>query len=116
MADIMISDRERTIVKGVLAPFGEYLREVRVFGSRALGNARPNSDIDLALYGDQDERMVARLWTLFDDSSLAVTVDLIDYARLSHAPLRRHIDLVGRLLFTRDDLQKAERPLAAATD
>lgn len=103
----MLSQRETTIVRKVLAPFADAIDHVVVFGSRALGTARPASDIDLAIYGSLTEREIARLWTMFDESSLAVSVDIVDYRRSAGSPIARHIDAVGKMLFTRDDLRAA---------
>ena len=102
--NIAITKREREIVRGVLSPYAEKIDEVAVFGSRAMGTARPASDIDLVIYGDLSEDQISRLWSLFDQSSLAVTVDIADYSRVAHAPLKRHIDAVAIPLFTRADL------------
>ena len=103
----MLTARETQIVRGVLAPYADAIDRVAVFGSRALGTARPASDIDLALYGRLSEAQLARLWTLFDESSLAVTVDLLDYGRINNDALRRHIDAVAKPLFTREQLKEA---------
>ena len=35
--------------------------EAWLFGSRAMGTHRPESDIDIALYGDVDELLAARV-------------------------------------------------------
>lgn len=102
--EIVMTDRERAIVKSVLRPFADHIRDVSVFGSRALARARPSSDIDLVLRGDLDDSMLARLWSLFDRSGLAVTTDLVRYEALGDVPLRRHIDLYGKTLFTHADL------------
>ena len=101
----MLTPRELAIVRKVLTPYADAIERVAVFGSRAMGNSRPASDIDLALYGTLSEAQIARLWTLFDESSLAVTVDLADYARISHGAFRRHIDAVAKTLFTREQLK-----------
>lgn len=103
----MLTEREARIVSSVLAPFADAIEHIAVFGSRALGTARPSSDIDLAIYGALTEAQLARLWTLFDESSLAVTVDLIDYHRLENSALRRHIEAVGKVLFTGEQLKAA---------
>ena len=101
----MLTSRELAIVRQVLAPFADSIDRVAVFGSRAMGSSRPASDIDLALYGSLSEAQVARLWTLFDECSLAVAVDLADYARLSQGSFKRHIDAVAKTLFTREQLK-----------
>lgn len=100
----MLSERESAIVQRVLAPYAAQIERAAVFGSRAMGTARPASDIDLVLYGTLSEGQVARLWTMFDESPLAVTVDLVAYNLDIHPPLRRHIDSVARTLFERQDL------------
>ncbi len=102
---ITLSNRDRAIVRGVLAPFAERIERVGVFGSRALGNARPQSDIDLVLWGDLDDATLARLWTLFDESGLAVSVDVVAYGPELPPPFRRHIDRVAKPLFLRESLR-----------
>ncbi|AFY60257.1 nucleotidyltransferase family protein [Synechococcus sp. PCC 6312] len=93
-----LSDSNRAIIQGILAPFSARLEVVAVFGSRAQGQYRPNSDLDLALYGNITETDCDRLWTLFQDSPLPFSVDIIPYNRINHPPLRHHIDLVARPL------------------
>lgn len=103
----MLTEREIEIVGKVLKPFADRIDQVAVFGSRALGTAHPASDIDLAIYGTLSEAEVARIWTLFDQSALAVTVDIADYPRLSPSSFRRHIDNVAKTLFTQEQLKAA---------
>ncbi len=100
----MLTLRETEILRKTFAPHADAIDRVVIFGSRALGTSRPSSDIDLAVFGTLDEKQMARLWTLFDESSLAVTVDLIDYARLTDPAMKRHTDRVGKTIFTRDEL------------
>ena len=52
-----------------------------LFGSRAMGRASPQSDVDLVIYGADDPRLVDQLFTLFDESLLPMTVDVVDYDR-----------------------------------
>jgi uncharacterized protein len=100
----LITPRQRRILRDVLRPFADEIESVGVFGSRAIGTARPNSDIDLVIYGTLTSRQVDRLWTLFNESSLEVTVDICAYQLISHAALRRHIDTEMVKLFERSDL------------
>ncbi|HEY3875718.1 MAG TPA: nucleotidyltransferase domain-containing protein, partial [Candidatus Kapabacteria bacterium] len=51
MSAFGLSSREREMICDVLDRHRE-VNEVRIFGSRAKGNFRPNSDIDLALSGN----------------------------------------------------------------
>ena len=84
--------KDLAIIRAVLAPYADRLRRVALFGSRAVGTARPNSDIDLALWGDLDFWEVARISGEFEESNLPVTVDVIHYDTLSSENLRRSID------------------------
>jgi predicted nucleotidyltransferase len=71
-----------------------------VYGSRAKGNHRPGSDIDLALDAP------ALAWSEFlqieqeiDDLLLPYHVDLSRLADIEDGPLRDHIARVGRVLW-----------------
>jgi predicted nucleotidyltransferase len=91
-------------LRDILVPFSASIERVAVFGSRATGKYRPNSDIDLVLYGPVEEKTIDRLHTLFMDSSLPLKVDIQAYAHITHPPLRRHIDAVGKTLFAHEEL------------
>lgn len=101
---IMLSTRDRAIVRQVLVPFAARIDRVAVFGSRAMGTARPASDIDLVLWGELDDAVLARLGSRFLDSGLAVTVDAVRYGPDLPPAFRRHLDSVARPLFDRQDL------------
>lgn len=62
-------------------------REVRIFGSRASGTAKPFSDLDLAIMGDEplDLATLALLREAFSESDLPWKVDLVDWAAASEA-------------------------------
>lgn len=58
---------------------------VYVFGSRALGSARPYSDLDLAVEGEA-KLAPGRLQTLrdaFAESDLPIKVDVVDWLAIS---------------------------------
>jgi uncharacterized protein len=103
----IISPRERQIIADVLRPYALFINTVGIFGSRAMGNSRPSSDIDMVLYGILDDSQIERIWTLFDNSPMAVTVDVLDYRTINHPPLKRHIDAVMKPLFQKTDLLEA---------
>ena len=75
-----------------------------MFGSRATGAWRVNSDLDLVIYGSLRPSEIDRLWTLFDDSALDLTVDVLKYDETMYPPLRAHIDAAAQPLFVKDDL------------
>ncbi len=68
-------------------------REIRVMGSRVSGRARPFSDLDLVIMGDEplDLRSLSQLRDAFDESSLPFAVDIVEWASASDM-FRRIID------------------------
>ena len=100
----MLDVRCTGILRGVLSEFAHTIERVAVFGSYATGKARDNSDIDLVIYGSLSTAEIDRLWTLFDESDLAVKVDVVAYDDDLYPPLKRHIDTIARPLFERSDL------------
>ena len=94
-----LSPRQLATVRRILEPWADRITAVDVFGSRATGAYRPNSDLDLLLHGDLDERAIDRLWTLFHESELPFAVDVTSYDLTTHEPLREYMDRVRRPLF-----------------
>lgn len=66
-------------------------RNVCAFGSRAKGTARPYSDLDLAVMGDEPISIatLASVKEAFSESNLPWRVDLVDWPSLSRS--FRHI-------------------------
>ncbi|MDR2884662.1 MAG: nucleotidyltransferase domain-containing protein [Deferribacteraceae bacterium] len=75
-----------------------------LFGSRAMGVARTNSDIDIMLYGDtlqlQDIMQINRL---LDDTTLPYHFDLIRYDDVDNQALLEHVQQFGLVIFQRGD-------------
>jgi predicted nucleotidyltransferase len=108
-----LDGRARGLLGAVLEQHAS-VREARVFGSRALGTQRPESDVDIALYGDVDELLAARIAGELDELPLPYAFDVRAYPCLKHAPLREHIDRVGEVIFTRAAPPANEAALAQA--
>jgi len=71
------------------------VRRVLLFGSRARGDARPDSDFDIAVDHGSDERAFADFANRMQESAPTLCdLDLVDFAR-APAPLRRRIDEQG---------------------
>ena len=77
------------------------LQEVWVYGSRAMSKERPGSDIDLAIVTNADEDLSAHIKTDLEDLPTPYTFDVTDYKRISHLPLKEHIDRVKKPLYLR---------------
>lgn len=78
------------------------IEEAIVYGSRAKGNSKPGSDIDIALKGNKitmDD--LNRLNRILDDLLLPYTFDLTILRRIDNQELLDHIERVGIVLYTR---------------
>ncbi|MFT8720500.1 nucleotidyltransferase family protein [Acetobacter sp.] len=77
---IDITPEERAIVLRILNEIVPD-REVRAFGSRVTGKAKPFSDLDLAVMGDEPLPLEtrARLEEAFSESDLPWKVDVLDW-------------------------------------
>lgn len=78
------------------------LQEVWVYGSRAMGKERPGSDIDLAIVTTADKDLSAHIKTDLEDLPTPYTFDVIDYNRISHLPLKEHINRVKKQLYIKN--------------
>ena len=83
---------------GVLARFPSVEKAV-VYGSRAKGNFKPGSDIDLTLFGaGLTTADLSTIADALDELLLPYQIDLSIYHRIHHEKLREHIDRVGLVL------------------
>ena len=82
--------------------------EAIIFGSRAKGNYRQGSDVDIALKGNIDFKTITRVSYLLNQESLMpYKFDIINYARIHHQDLKHHIDRVGISIHHKDILISA---------
>lgn len=100
-----LTSEQITVISQIFEPFADKIEIVGLFGSRAQGTYRDNSDIDLVVKGTLNEKDIDRLYTLFDESILPFQVDINAYNLLDYAPLKDHIDAVFLPLLTQQDLQ-----------
>ncbi len=96
--------KETTIQKicAVLARFPQVDKAV-LYGSRAKGNYKDGSDIDLTLRGGADLtlRVLFRIMDELDDLLLPYTIDLSIYANISDPDLIEHIQRVGMIFYAK---------------
>ncbi|PYI90336.1 MAG: hypothetical protein DME97_17715 [Verrucomicrobia bacterium] len=89
-------------IKSVLAGFPE-VEKALLYGSRAKGNYRNGSDIDLTLFGDGlTDNVMSRIYWALDDLLLPYKIDLSLFSGLKHPALIDHIRRVGIVLYTRE--------------
>ncbi len=87
-----LSVKQLEIVKSILLPFSKSIDKVALFGSRANGRYRANSDIDIVLYGNLTKEDEARIHTNFMESSLILKTDIIVYNLIKYPLLKENID------------------------
>ena len=100
-----LSDSQLQILKGILRECPAPVESVSLFGSRATGAYKSNSDIDLVLYGAIDSDSIDRLWTLLHESNLPYKVDITAYQLTNYPPLKAQIDNLAKVLFTQAELE-----------
>lgn len=98
----MVTDKNIGILPGdisnILQVFRNHpkVKEVILFGSRAKGNFKNGSDIDLCLKGNQLElKDVLNLQIELDELLLPYTYDIIIFDRIQESDLVEHIERVG---------------------
>ncbi|MBY0405847.1 MAG: nucleotidyltransferase domain-containing protein [Cyanobacteria bacterium] len=101
-----LTSQQVGLIQSILSPYAHSIEKVCLFGSRAKGTYRPNSDIDLVIYGRLEEKTLDHLGTLFQESSLPISVDIQQYHQIPYDPLKAHIDRVSTLFLTHEELLK----------
>ena len=73
-----------------------------LFGSRAMGHARHNSDVDIMLYGNGLKLLdIMQISSLLEETTLPYQFDLIRHDVKNHA-LLDHVERHGKVIFQRD--------------
>jgi uncharacterized protein len=89
-------------MKQSLQKFPE-IEEAWMFGSRAMGNQKKGSDIDIAIKGqDVSDHTVSRLHRILEQELPApYFFDVLDYNKISNLDLKKHIDQHGKKFYSR---------------
>ena len=96
---IGLSPKELEILQNVFKKFDD-IKEVILFGSRALGTHKTASDIDLAIKGNVDINTLSKLkYTLEEDTNLPYFFDVVIYDNLDNLELKKHIDEFGKIIY-----------------
>ena len=95
-----LSDRTLETLNSIFRKYPG-IKQVILYGSRAKGNYRSGSDIDLSIKTGEDFTFtdLLRISGAFDDSDMPYFVDVSIYEKLSNPDLKAHIDRVGKILY-----------------
>ena len=76
------------------------ITRVTLFGSRAKGTHKPNSDVDLAVAGEIDVLQSQEIASELDELPLPYRWDVVPFCSIKDTALRDHIKHVGVSLYS----------------
>ncbi len=101
-----LKETHLTIIKSIFEKYQE-IDEAILYGSRANGNYRNGSDIDLTLKGKKlDLSLLVKIQMELEDSTLPHQVDLSIYHRIENENLKEHIGRIGISFYKKAPLNK----------
>lgn len=97
-----LSDEVQARLQSVFAHFPDVEKAI-LYGSRAKGNYKPGSDIDITLLGQGlDGLLLGQMECELDDLLLPHRIDLSVFSHITHAGLLDHIGRVSRVFYERN--------------
>lgn len=86
------------------------IEELVLFGSRAMGNYKPGSDVDLAVKGENVDRSTIRRLSecINEELPLPYFFDVLDYNTIENEALKTHIDRHGIVIYRKNAAHHAE--------
>ncbi len=90
-----LTAKEQAELEEVFKQFSA-LEKVILFGSRAMGNHKQGSDVDLAVKGILNQDTVFKIKDLLEESTtLPYFFDVVDYQTIKNPALKNHINKDG---------------------
>ncbi len=95
-----ITTKSYTLIQNTFSKFPE-IEKVLIYGSRAMGNFKPGSDIDLAVSGSNiTVETILKLKILLEQElPVPYFFDITHYETISNSALKAHIDEFGKLFY-----------------
>jgi len=103
MTSVGLHKLDLDLIIATIAKYPE-ITEAVIFGSRAKGNFKNGSDIDIALKGNNiDLQLVSTIsFNLNEETNLPYKFDVLDFNSISNDELTEHINRVGVCIFERN--------------
>lgn len=96
-----LKERDIEKIKSVFCEYPE-IDKVMLYGSRAKGNYRNNSDIDLSVVGVVNLDKILSIETKLDDLFLPYEFDLSIFNKIKNIALKEHINRVGLTFYEKE--------------
>ena len=95
-----LSQQDLDIVVSVLSEYHQ-IEEAIIFGSRAKGNFKAGSDVDIAIKGlNLNLDVISQIsFTLNEESVLPYKFDILNFHTISSSDLVEHINRVGIIFY-----------------
>ena len=101
-----LSDEVLKKIQAVFKKFAE-IEEAILYGSRAKGNYKPGSDIDIALKGKKLHlQLLNSIDMELDELLLPYIFDLSIYDHIRNSDFLAHIERVGKVLYRKNSAQQ----------
>lgn len=98
-----LTERDMNVFQNTFIRYPE-VTKVYIFGSRAKGNFKPGSDIDLAVVNEGvSDKTLLQLANDLDESDLPYKVDILYTPDLQHPELKDHIDRAAIIFYEKAD-------------
>jgi uncharacterized protein len=105
MDDYGLTSKEISAMRKVFSNYPQ-IDEVLIYGSRAMGNFKPASDIDLTLKGKGiNLDLQTEIEFDLDDLMLPYKFDVTIYDRISNPAFLDHIQSVGKEIYKKEILK-----------
>jgi len=97
-----LTDKTISNIQDVFIKYPQ-IEKVIIYGSRAKGNYKNGSDIDLTLYGQKlSQQILLSVFNELDELLLPYTIDLSIFDDIDNINLRDHINRVGLAFYVRN--------------
>jgi len=100
LSDCGLTPEDMALIIDAIKSFPK-IRKVILFGSRAKGNYKPGSDVDLAIEAGHNGHSIATSLAaiLNEESLLPYMFDVVDLPSITEQSLVEHIQRVGRVVY-----------------
>jgi predicted nucleotidyltransferase len=102
---------DKNVIEQIKNVFDEFpqIEEVLLYGSRAKGNYKPGSDIDLSLKGENlNHNLVNSVSLKLDELFLPYIFDISIFKQITNEDLIEHINRFGKVFFEKDKIKVSD--------